>query len=240
MLGDLMAPALSEDLCFLAMDVASRYVKVKKWSWYPTELLPGKGGTIVEVGAYLGHKTVAFVDYLVGPNGRVLAIEAMPDNHELLEWNIEKNQLADTVDVLHCGVWSSSGHKELMAGGNARNSLVGLDHISLARRITIPVDTLDHILVNWHRERIIDFLDIRVNGAEVEVLEGLKEQLERVRVVFVAAPYSVQGVPTYDRCREILTQRGCLLLPQTTKTALYATPRGFAEEVLETPPLRVG
>ena len=59
-LKDLVSPCLTAESWRAAREAASRYVN--DWSWYEESLLPSKGGVIVEVGAYLGHKTIKFIE----------------------------------------------------------------------------------------------------------------------------------------------------------------------------------
>lgn len=228
-LQDLFSPVLSVETSLLAMDVSSRYVK--NWSRYPNELLPKQGGVIVEVGAYLGHKTVRFCDYVVGTEGKILAIEVLPENFKILCSNVEKNNLQNCINVIECGVWKSQGEMVLKGKGLARNSLINIDQVALDEQMIVKTDTLDNILASWNDE-IIDFIDIRVNGAEIEVLQGLQQGLDRIKVIFVATPYSRDGKSTYSICLELLRERGCRILPQTTQTAIYAVPEKFANNYI--------
>jgi len=218
-LKDLLPPAVTADTYLVAKEVTSRYLT--DWGWYPREVLPGKGGTVVEVGAYLGHKTMRFVDECVGTSGRVLAIEMIPEDVQLLRRNIEANGLEGCVEAMQCGVWKEPGLRALRGKGRQRDSLVNLDKLGPERGQAVPTDTLDNILRRWG-VATADFLVVTANGAEIEVLEGLQHEWERVKAVYVAACYTVDGVPTYDRCLEILKRRGSTILPQTTQHAIYA------------------
>ncbi len=226
---DLVSPKLTADTYRVAMDVAARYLggSNSNFGWYKNELLPGKGGTIVEVGAYLGHKTIRFHDQVVGTTGKVLAIEIMPDNCEILRRNVQENGLNDYIEVVWSGVWNSPGEHIVRGKGFQRNSLVEIDEQNLPEVTTVPTDTLDNILENWGVESV-DFIDIRTNGAEVEVLRGLDRMLDRVKVIYVATRYSSDGETTHDKCLQILKDRGCLILPQTGSKAIYAVTEKFS------------
>ncbi len=226
---DLVSPNLTPDSYRVAMDVAARYLggDNSNYGWYDQQLLPGAGGVIVEVGAYLGHKTIRFHDQLVGPTGKILAIEIMPQNVEILSRNVQENGLSDSINVVWSGVWSSRGEQVVRGKGFQRNSLVILDEQNLPEVMTVPTDTLDNILENWGVEPI-DFMDIRTNGAEVEVLRGLDKMLDRVKVIYIATRFSSGGETTYNQCLQILRERGCVILPHTGKKAIYAVTAKFA------------
>ena len=201
------------------MDVCRRYLADAHW--YRSDLLPPSGGTVAEIGAYLGHKTIKFVDRVVGPSGRVLAVEVMPDNSEVLRLNISGNALEEQVTIVEAGVWNRTGEEIVLGTGYQQNSLVSTDTHDFQAITRVKTDTLDNILAGWDVPAI-DFLDIRVNGAEIEVLEGLDRELARVRVIYIAVPYSRGGVSTRERCLEILRDKGCSILPHDDPTEIYA------------------
>ena len=90
-LPDIVHPA-----CFrLAIDVSNRYQQAIKQC--PTSLLSSlKGGTIFEVGAYLGFKSIRFAEF-VENNGKVVSIEVLPENFEIMDKNVNENSLNHTV-----------------------------------------------------------------------------------------------------------------------------------------------
>src|SRR4051812_43488783 len=56
----------------------------------------GRGGTVVDVGANIGYNTV-YAAGLVGPTGRVVAIEPAADNLRVLRDNVAANALGQVV-----------------------------------------------------------------------------------------------------------------------------------------------
>ncbi|MCA9295275.1 MAG: FkbM family methyltransferase [Phycisphaerales bacterium] len=221
-LADLL-PALSAETYLTAKDITARYLT--DWAWYPSEVLPGAGGVVVEVGAYLGHKSMRFVDECIGETGKVLAIEILPENVEILERNIAYNGLKSVIDTRQCGVWNGPGSLTVQGKGRQRNSLVGLDKIDPTVSIEVRTDSLDNILDGWRAEggpSHVDFMILTVNGAEREVLDGLDRWWDRVHHLYVAACYTVDGESTYDACMARLKDRGADILPSTTPYEIYA------------------
>jgi FkbM family methyltransferase len=220
-LSDLAPSCLTPAHATLAMDVATRYTS--DWSWYDESILPGAGGVIVEVGAYCGYKTVRFAD-LVGESGLVMGVEMMHENAAMMRRNIEANGLGERMVCVEKGVWNETGETEVYSESTVRNSIVDIGGLGMERRGEVrPVDTLENILKDFAPGRMIDFLDIRVNGAEYEALEGIGDQLSRVKVLFVPVVYEVGG---RDRRAEIvgwLERRGCAILPCSTNRTIYAS-----------------
>jgi FkbM family methyltransferase len=66
----------------------------------------GLSGWALDVGAHIGSVTVPLL--IDNPNLRVIAIEAVPPNVELLEENLELNGVRDRCEVAHGAAWDSS------------------------------------------------------------------------------------------------------------------------------------
>jgi FkbM family methyltransferase len=225
LVADRVPAEIDAETFLLALDVAHRYVA----SWYPSEILPGAGGSVMEVGAYLGHKTMRFVDDAVGPDGHVLAVEMMPDNCEVLHRNIVENGLGAVIDELAGGVWSSDGELPVRGKGRQRNTLAPLEKLPDSMDITVPTYSLDTLVERWGRP-VVDLVLLTVNGAEIEALEGLDRALDRIKVVCVAAPYERDGRPNAEICRDIVRRKGCKELACSIgRRVVFATPR-FADD----------
>ncbi len=218
--SDLISPTIKPETYLISKDVVSRYVT--DWGWFPRELLPTEGGRAVEVGAYMGHKTMRLVDECVGKTGKVLALELDPDNAKVIEHNARYNNLSDNIDVVAGGVFNKTGEQRVITRGRQRNSLVNLDKLNGGTgEYVSQVRTLDTLLESWGQPTI-DFMVITANGAELEVLQGLDKWFDRVRTIYIAACYTVDGCGTYDPCRAYLEERGCEILPQSNANVIYS------------------
>jgi FkbM family methyltransferase len=132
------------------------------------------GQVFVDVGANIGVYSV-FASRLVGPTGRILAIEANPGTHSYLADNVEKNGLTN-VTTLNCAVGDADG--ELRISADRRNA--GATHVATGDEdgATVPVRRLDDLL----REQDIDrvhYMKIDVEGYELPVLRGAIDVLRR-------------------------------------------------------------
>jgi FkbM family methyltransferase len=136
---------------------------------------PHKGDIVVDVGAHVGRYTL-IASKRVGLNGRVIAIEANPDNFQMLNRNVKLNQLTN-VTSLNCAIYSQETKIKLYLAGEGMGQTI-YNTIMTERAnegkekfLEISANTLDHLLklqeiseVNW--------IKIDVEGAELEVLRG--------------------------------------------------------------------
>lgn len=67
----------------------------------------GLSGWALDLGAHIGSVTVGLL--IDNPDIRVLAIEAVPENVDLIRTNLDLNGLADRAIVWHAAGWSKSG-----------------------------------------------------------------------------------------------------------------------------------
>lgn len=161
------------------------------------------GEHVAEMGAYLGHYSMRLAQQ-VGPNGRVLAIEANPHNHRILEKNLRENHL-DQVTLIKKGVWNNLDSLDFSIRAGDHQSTSAMLEREEEEVVRVPVEPLDRILKDA-KINTIDFMIIQLNGAEPEALEGLT----RVRPLHfaIASRYSPKGVPTTPRILQILQKRG--------------------------------
>jgi len=222
---DLLPQEVTEDTFLVSLDVAQRYAT--DFTWPPGDILPQRSGTVVECGAYLGYKTIRFAEELV-PDGKILAIELMPENVNILRRNVAEAGLSDRITIVQAGVWHKPDTLLVKGKGRQRNTLVELDKLKDDTNVVARVDTLDNLLDEWEiGDTTIDLLFVTVNGAEIEALQGLHRWMARVRGLFVAAPYERNGQPNADTCREILDRKGCTILASSNPSRVIALGPSF-------------
>lgn len=130
------------------------------------------GGTFVDVGANLGLYTVAAAR-LVGPTGHVVALEPTPRTARVLRENIQLNGLLElgTVDVHECAAGAAAGTARLALhdADSGHNSLYADE--GTTGTVEVDVVRLDDLVPVGTR---VDVVKIDVEGAELEVLEGMR------------------------------------------------------------------
>jgi FkbM family methyltransferase len=127
----------------------------------------GEGSTVIDVGANIGDLTIPLAK-IVGPSGRVYAIESHPENFNVLCANLALNALLNTKPinafvatsdkVSTGGVWGEFAY----VGETWKTQFIALDALEL--------DAFDLIKVD-------------VDGKELEVLRSGEMQIERYRPI---------------------------------------------------------
>ncbi len=135
-----------------------------------------------------------------------------PENYRLLEKNRDANNLAGHLDVVHAGISSATATMAVRGFGLQQQSLVMREW---PEREQLPVVTLDALLQDWCPGQDVDLIDIRVNGAEPQVLEGLCHEKHRVKMLTVATVHEIEGRSSFDLCAEILRQKEFEMLPES-------------------------
>jgi FkbM family methyltransferase len=130
--------------------------------------LPDFSGVVVDAGAHVGLFTL-----LASAHARqVVAIEAHPDNYELLEDSIEGNQRGNVV-AQHSALWSTNGTTSFVEGpATSAGSVLGEG----GRRISVPSVTLDSVIASTGP---VDLLKLDVEGAEFDVLDSASDETLR-------------------------------------------------------------
>jgi FkbM family methyltransferase len=135
------------------------------------------GATVFDLGAHQGVVALMLAG-LVGPSGRVVAVEASAHNARLAEVNADLNH-ASQVTVRHAAVAAESGTVLIAPELNAR--------LTTGRRMgTVEVEavTIDQLANEYGRP---DALLIDVEGFEVQALRGAVRTLGRGPTLLVEA-----------------------------------------------------
>ena len=80
------------------------------------------GDIVLEAGAYIGYYSLKLSED-VGPEGRVISVEPMPNNRKIIEKNIEANQIKN-ITVLPYAVSDSQGSMDFYTTERQKNSLL--------------------------------------------------------------------------------------------------------------------
>jgi FkbM family methyltransferase len=139
---------------------------------FKTVLRPGM--VAIDVGAHIGYFTRMFAS-LVGPNGRVLAIEAHPENMASLRANISLTGHRN-VEYIQCLAGNREGSELLHIGKGHSNHSIFREMATSGAHIELPLRRLDSILKEKNISRI-DLIKIDCEGSEPAVISGLEETL---------------------------------------------------------------
>jgi FkbM family methyltransferase len=134
-----------------------------------------KGMTVVDVGANVGYYTL-LAARLVGEKGKVFAFEPNPENFALLTRNVAANGYKNVV-LVPKAVSNQSGTASLLidkasSGGHSLSAFRGG-----ADFVQVETVSLDEYFAD--RQERIDVLKIDAEGAEMAILNGMSQLLER-------------------------------------------------------------
>jgi FkbM family methyltransferase len=143
------------------------------------EYTPSTGDVVVDIGAGVGWELNLF-SRLVGPSGRVVAVEADPETFRWLERRRELNGLSN-VAAIQAAVTAEPGEVLISSEGfHEEHRLVDSGPGHRVRALT-----LDGLLAEHEISRL-DFLKMNIEGAERLALVGMDASAKSVRNLAVS------------------------------------------------------
>lgn len=150
--------------------------------WVKKYLKPGM--TVVDIGAHIGYYTALF-SRLTGPNGRVLAFEASPENYPVLAHNIQalhtgnitSHQLAVNDQNITLELYISPGHS---------NHSIIAERTEAAKSVPVQAVRLDDFITSGK----INFVKMDVEGAEPRVLNGMRRLIGESEDLIMIVEYN--------------------------------------------------
>jgi FkbM family methyltransferase len=140
-----------------------------------------KDPVFIDVGAHLGAYTLAFSKI----SKLVVAVEPNPINYFLLKKNLTINKVKNCIPV-RCALSNYDGTAYLYLSKFSDLHSLHKDRLDVAKGI-IPIQTrtLDTLALRELKLNKIDLVKIDAEGAEVEILEGMKETMERYSPILI-------------------------------------------------------
>ncbi len=139
----------------------------------------------MDIGAHIGYVTIIGA-HIAGPSGTVHAIEPVPANAEATRRNARINGFTQ-VRVMEAAASKDSGEEDLITTSDTiwtRLASVG-DHPYECSRASVRTISVDDLIESGELTRPPDVVKIDVEGAEMDVVEGMRHTLEarRTRVI---------------------------------------------------------
>ncbi len=173
------------------------------------------GMTVIDVGANLGYY-VLLEAQLVGPEGKVYAIEPVEKNYYVLNKNIALNRRGN-VETFQVAIGEKTKNQEMLLSRNSNHgTMMDMDKASQyyktrmekigADKITVPTVTLDKFVKDNNIEKV-DFIRMDVEGFELQVFKGMQKTLKDMSpTVLVEAHYVHYADPKVidDMIRDML------------------------------------
>jgi len=189
------------------------------------------GATVLDIGANIGAHTLPLARH-VGPNGRVIAIEATEYACTKLRKNLSLNpELEPRVTVVHAMLVAdhtipaeTAIHSSWPLAGTEKTHDIlcgALKAVSDAKVVTLDTQIKELALSS------IDWIKIDVDGHELSVLRGARECLTKHKpgIFMELAPYCYANEPSgFSELVNLLSNAGYFFFRLPDKSPLPADP----------------
>lgn len=166
-----------------------------------------KGSVVLDLGAYSGLTSMLF-DKLVGPNGRVIAVDADSNNIQAIMNNFGYYQTITgrRIELLEGAVWKHNKGIFFSVEGNMGASAIEYVGRERGNIRHVQTFTLNSIASRFDLKSV-DFIKCDIEGAE-SVIFNDPEFFENIRPRIIIEPHIVDGKLTVATCVEQLTPFG--------------------------------
>lgn len=176
-----------------------------------------KGMAVVDIGSNIGYYCLLEAK-LVGPKGRVLAIEPNPIAYEHLYQNIKMNSLGNVM-AENEAVWDKNSTVMFLMSKQSNLSKVVETRNNLGNHcweqiINVPARCLDDITKDLGK---VDFLRMDLEGGEYKLFEGSKQTLGR----FYPVIFMELHIPTLGKKRSKAILQGLKRYGYTIKYLIH-------------------
>jgi FkbM family methyltransferase len=168
---------------YLLIDSESLFLVAFHESWMGKYLRVEKGDIFIDIGAHIGKYSIPLSKIA----SRIVAVEPDPDNYECLKRNVETNRIRNitTVNML---AWKEDTTVKFYltdkkGGGTTKEGLPLRTYVG--RYLELQAETMDNMLKSLGISEV-DWIKIDVEGAEYEVLKGLRETLSKCKPHIIA------------------------------------------------------
>lgn len=144
-----------------------------------------KGETYFLVGTP-NQKKIKNLSWLVGPEGRVILVEAEPTNIKKHKKNIQENNL-NNVTLVPKAISNKTGTAKFLISKSPSGHRLVFDDVLVDNdfkeknffidEVDVPIDTIDNIIEDCGVQKI-DFLELAINGMEMKALKGMSNGLK--------------------------------------------------------------
>jgi FkbM family methyltransferase len=158
---------------------------------------PKEGDTVIDIGAHIGRYTITSSKQ-VGKNGKVVAIEADPENFQLLKRNIALNKLTNVMPLNYAVFSERTKIKLYEQSASAKYNSIMLNRAAKTKNyVEVNADTLDNIL-KLNGVNRVNWIKIDVEGAEFEVLKGSTKTLSGENMSLLIEIHNIEDPSHYD------------------------------------------
>jgi FkbM family methyltransferase len=183
---------------------------------------PKEGDVVIDVGAHIGPYTLK-TSKRVGSNGKVVAIEADPENFNILNRNIQLNKFTNVIALNYAAYSKESKIKlyllmkdssytklyTVMTDRATKYNPVMTDRAGNEKKfVEVQANTLDYLLeLSGIKHEDVNWIKIDVEGAEYDVLKGAKNILSKsdnISLLIEIHNLSTYNTTLYEPIKEFL------------------------------------
>ena len=145
------------------------------------KLLIKENDVILDVGANIGLHSYFFSKWFKGV--KIYSFEPLPENASYINDIVRLNRLSN-IEVINCAIGSSTGHIYFNVSTSNYTGFISKQKTELE----VELESLDHFIAS--RKICPNFIKIDVEGAEADVLDGFRGQIETVLPVLIIESHS--------------------------------------------------
>ncbi len=167
------------------------------------------GMVCVDIGSNIGYYAL-LESKIVGKNGKIFAIEPSPENFNYLNNNLKLQNFSNT-ETHQIAIGNQDGTAKLTVGNKSNHSKVITEYQTIPNGldvISVPIKKLDTFVQEQNISKI-DFVRMDVEGFELNVIEGMKNVLRKLRpMIQVEVHKKFLGAKNTKKLLEIFKDEG--------------------------------
>ncbi len=182
------------------------------------------GSTAVDIGAHIRYHTLLLAKQ-VGPTGRVIAFEPLPENFEVLEENVRLNGYHNVLPE-NKAVVDRSGRVALAQ--NSNDLLTSTASVVSGAGIEVEAVSLDDYFADSPGHDRVAFIKIDIEGSEVPALSGMAGVLKNDRPFLIVEAHGFDQHGDRHPAIMLLAKAGyvvCYLTKPGPQVRFLAEPR---------------
>ena len=193
-------------------------------------LLPSKVNGIIHIGA---HTLEELPDYLKGNVRRIIWIEANPEKYNFIEERLKRFEnmtlgkfAAGRKNDFHILNLANNGQSSsLLEFGTHKMSYPDIDYVSKIQVETKPLD--DWLDENFNNKDQYNFINIDIQGYELEALKGMPNQLKIAEYIYLEVNFE----EVYLGCSQIKDIDKFLLKFGFIRVGIRKTDKGWGDAI---------
>jgi FkbM family methyltransferase len=167
----------------------------ESWVFQKMKEILNSGDGFLDIGANFGFHSL-YAERLIGENGKIIAIEPIPRNLQILKRNLRLNGIVGNIRIEEVAISDSSAQYVTMEATASRADVTAAINVraspSSLRVANMALDSFP-----WARDFTPQLLKIDIEGAEYSALKSGIEFLKRARPILLVEIHT-NLLPRFD------------------------------------------